>query len=389
MNVHLHPTIIIMILLYIVANFYIGRRGWQGLQLQSSPLLSKCYSLLLILLGLAYPISRLGETFLSTTLIDQLTLVGAFWLGTLYYLFLFTIGIDLIRFINNKFSLLPKNFSQHPRLLVSLVCCCTLSLISYGTWNAHHPITKNYDLTITKAGGSLETLQIVMVSDLHLGNLIPNQRLTKLINRINQLEPDIVLFAGDIVDDKIDVLADPNVINNFRRLYPKFGTYAILGNHDYFAQKPETVIQYLEQGNVHMLRDQWALIGNSFYLVGRDDLSKQRYGGSPRQDLGTVMTGIDRKLPILLLDHQPHNLQDGVDQGVDLQFSGHTHLGQLFPNNLLTKRLYELDWGYLQKESMQVLVSCGIGTWGPPIRIGNRPEILNVTIHFTPAETRN
>lgn len=388
MNIHLHPTIIIMILLYIIANFYIGRRGWQGLQLKNWPLLSKCYSLILILLGFAYPLSRLGETFLSPELIDHLTLIGAFWLGTLYYLFLFTVCIDLLRFIDNYFAFLPTKLLQRSRLLVTLVCCCTLLLISYGTWNAYHPITKNYDITIPKAGGSLETLQVVMVSDLHLGNLIPNHRLTKLVNRINQLEPDLVLFAGDIIDEKIDILTDPNVINNFSRLHAKFGTYGILGNHDYFAQKPEAVIQYLEEGNVHMLRDQWALVGNSFYLVGRDDLSKQRYGDSPRQDLATVMTGIDRKLPILLLDHQPHNLQDGVDQGVDLQFSGHTHLGQLFPNNLLTQRLYELDWGYLQKQSLQVLVSCGIGTWGPPIRIGNRPEILNVTIHFIPEEAR-
>lgn len=387
MNVHLHPTIIIMILLYIVANFYVGRRGWQGLQLKNWPLLRKCYSLLLTLLGLAYPLSRLGEAFLSPHLVDQLTFVGAFWLGTLYYLFLFTVCIDLLRFINKGFDFLPSKLLQRSRLIVTLVCCCTLILITYGTWNAYHPITKNYDITITKSGGSLETLQVVMVSDMHLGNLIPNYRLTKFINRINQLEPDLVLLAGDIVDDKIDILSDPNVINNFSRLHAKFGTYGILGNHDYFAQQPKAIIQYLEEGKVHMLRDQWTLIGNSFYLVGRDDLSRQRYSDGPRQDLGTIMTGIDRKLPILLLDHQPHNLQDGVDQGVDLQFSGHTHLGQLFPNNLLTQRLYELDWGYLQKESMQVLVSCGIGTWGPPIRIGNRPEILNVTIHFKPEET--
>ena len=145
-------------------------------------------------------------------------------------------------------------------------------------------------------------------------------------------------------------------------------------------------ITYLEQGNVHVLRDNGLLIADSFYLVGRDDVSKERYTGMSRQDLATFMTGIDRNLPIILLDHQPHNLQDGVTQGADLQLSGHTHLGQLFPNNLLMKYLYELDWGYLRKENLQIIVSCGIGTWGPPIRIGNHPEIVNITIHFEKSE---
>lgn len=385
MNITLYLTITIMLAIYCAANYYIGWRGWQVLRLKGSQIRGKWYTLVISTLTLAYPLARLGETSSPSRFIDNLILIGALWLGMLYYLCILTLIIDLLCLINRRWKFLPRTLTNYPVTIMTMVFCTTLMLVSYGTWNARHPVTQNYDITISKTAGSLETLQVVLVSDIHLGNIIDNQRLTKFINRINQLEPDIVLFAGDMIDGNVDVLANQNMIDNFARLKPQLGTYAILGNHEYFDQKPDVAIQYLEQGHVHVLRDQWTLIADSFYLVGRDDLSKQRYTGTTRQDLATIMTGINHALPILLLDHQPHSLQDGVEQGVDLQLSGHTHLGQLFPNSLITNKIFDLDWGYLRKESMQVIVSCGIGTWGPPIRIGNHPEIVNITIHFTKA----
>lgn len=388
MNLSLYLTVTIMLIIYSAANYYVGWRGWQGLNRTASWIWGRCYKLTIGILASAYPFSRLGENLFPSAFIDLLTLVGAFWLGTLYYLFLFTLLIDILRIIDKRWRFLPKTLLTHSAGVVFIIFCTTLGLIGYGTWNARYPLTQNYEITIPKTAGSLDTLQVVMISDIHLGNIIDNHRLEKLVNRINQLDPDIVLLAGDVIDSKVDVLANQDVIDNFDKLRPRFGTYAILGNHEYFDQKPDVAIQYLEQGNVHILRDQWTLIADSFFLVGRDDLSRQRYTGTSRQDLGMIMTGIDRTLPIILLDHQPHSLQDGVEQGIDLQLSGHTHLGQLFPNSLLTKKIYEIDWGYLRKESMQIIVSCGVGTWGPPIRIGNHPEIVNITIHFEKAESR-
>jgi len=386
MNIHLYLFITILLVFYGIGNYYIGLQAWRIFHFSNYPIRGKCYKLLFTLLALAYPCARLGEKLFPSNFIDSLTFIGSIWLGTLYYLCLFTALIDIIRFINKRKPFLPSKLMLYPRFIAVVVLCTTLGLISYGTWNARHPVTRSYEITIAKTTGSPNTLHVVMVSDIHLGNIITNQRLTKLINRINQLEPDIILLAGDIVDGNVEVLPKQNMIANFTRLHSTFGTYAILGNHEYFDQKPDQVIDYLEQGNVHVLRDQWTLIANAFYLVGRDDLSKQRYAGINRQDLGTVMTGIDHKLPILLLDHQPHVLQDAVDQGVDLQLSGHTHLGQLFPSSLFTRNIYEIDWGYLRKEGLQVIVSCGVGTWGPPIRIGNHPEIIDLTIHFKKAD---
>ncbi|MDD3364709.1 MAG: metallophosphoesterase, partial [Syntrophomonas sp.] len=128
-------------------------------------------------------------------------------------------------------------------------------------------------------------------------------------------------------------------------------------------------------------------VANGFYVVGRDDASRHRFNGSERLELSTLMADLDKnKLPIMLMDHEPFNLDVSEKEGVDLQFSGHTHLGQLFPNNYITRAIYEQDWGYLRKNNFQAIVSCGFGTWGPPIRIGNRPEIVNVLVHFAPTE---
>lgn len=374
--------LIVVLLLYSAIHFYIGIRAWQSFPTKSSPIFSRIFVFIFGLLSLTYPLGSFIQKVSPSTFSDTLLFIGSFWLGILYYLFLFTVFIDILRIIDKYKPFLPIKLKQPSFLVATTLLFITTCLISYGAWNARHPVTMNYEITIPKTSDSLESLQVVMVSDIHLGQMIDNHRLKKLVNRINQLEPDIVLIAGDIIDHKVDVLPNQHMIETFRKLRPKMGTYAIVGNHEYFDQKTELAIQYLEQGNIHMLRDQWALVANGFYVVGRDDVSKLRYTGINRQDLKTVMEGIDHSLPIILLDHQPFNLQDAVDQGVDLQLSGHTHLGQLFPNSLITKKLYELDWGYLQKDNLQIIVSCGVGTWGPPIRIGNAPEIINVTIHF-------
>lgn len=382
MNSHFPVISIIMFIVYSAINFYLGMRGWQSFP-SKGRLLRLCYVLIFGLLAFSYPLSNAVPNFFPSDSSDTLSFFSSLWLGMIYYLFIFTVFIDFIRLIDNYKPFLPQKLKGHSLLVTITVYCLTTILITYGAWNALHPVTIYYEITIPKTTASLEQLQVVMVSDIHLGKIIDNRRLKKLVNRINQLDPDIIVIVGNVIDNQVNVLPNQHMIETFRKLHPKLGTYAILGNQEYLDQQPELAVQYLEDSNIHVLRDQWTLIAKSFYLVGRDDPAKQHYTGIARQELDTVMTGIDRTLPVILLDHHSANLQDAIDQGVDLQLSGHTHLGQLFPNNLLTKKLYELDWGYLQRENLQAIASCGFGTWGPPIRIGSSPEIINLTIHFT------
>ena len=137
----------------------------------------------------------------------------------------------------------------------------------------------------------------------------------------------------------------------------------------------------LEHGIV-VLRDQMITVAESMVIVGREDRSKRGFSGEQRKSLAEIMDGIDRSLPILMMDHQPAKLQEAVDQGVDLQLSGHTHHGQLWPFQLITNRMYEVSWGYKKKGNTHFYVSCGVGTWGPPVRIGNTPEIMQINLTF-------
>ena len=123
-------------------------------------------------------------------------------------------------------------------------------------------------------------------------------------------------------------------------------------------------------------------VEDSFYLVGRDERSNHSFSDTGRRKLTDLLTGVDKSDPVILLDHQPLDLAEAAESGVDLQLSGHTHQGQFFPINLITERLFETDRGYLSKGSLQVIVSNGFGTWGPPIRIGNKPEIVAISLRF-------
>ncbi|WP_199241659.1 hypothetical protein [Desulfosporosinus sp. Sb-LF] len=134
---------------------------------------------------------------------------------------------------------------------------------------------------------------------------------------------------------------------------------------------------------VNVLRDQYIKVENSFYIIGRDNPSRRSGGNTEgRKELGDLIKGVDSSLPLILLDHQPLELETAQQNQIDLQLAGHTHEGQLFPGNLITKLVYEIDWGYLKKGNYNLIVSSGYGTWGPPLRIGTHSEIVCATLHF-------
>ena len=135
-----------------------------------------------------------------------------------------------------------------------------------------------------------------------------------------------------------------------------------------------------------MLRDTSVLVDGRFWIVGREDRDKSRFTGNKRKELAAVMMPVDRHAPVILLDHQPFNLEKSEEQGVDLQLSGHTHHGQLWPFNYITNAMYEVSSGYKKKGATHYYVSNGYGTWGPPVRLGNRPEIVQIILKFEPLQ---
>ncbi|MBP2664013.1 MAG: Calcineurin-like phosphoeSPTERase [Firmicutes bacterium] len=225
-------------------------------------------------------------------------------------------------------------------------------------------------------------VQIVLVSDIHMGRVIGIDRVERLVKSLNELNPDIVLYAGDQIDDDATYVTNNKIAEPLRNVKARFGSYAVLGNHEYISGQPAVAVSLLKNSGITVLQDQWTTIGDAIYIVDRDDLSAIRYASRGTGTLADIMKDIDKKKTIIVMDHQPSRINEAAQQGVDLQVSGHTHNGQFFPNNLITKRIYEQDWGNLKKDEYQLIVSCGYGTWGPPIRLGNQPEIVEINIKF-------
>jgi len=372
-----------ILLMYGGLNYYIGLRGWQALFSYVPFVSSKVYWLVFLLLSFSYLFSRLSEKFLPTALYEGLTLIGAYWLAFMWYFLLVITALDLLRLLDRWLRLVPMEIKRNLNPAMGLaVIVLVVGIVSYGAWNARHPRVNHYDLTIAKQAGSLKQLHVVMVSDIHLGTIVHNGNLTKMVNMVNELKPDLILFAGDVFDENIESSNKQQVSDTFRKLSAPYGVFAVLGNHEYIGGNAEEAIDYLGEAGVQVLRDDFLEIAGSFNLVGRDDRSGARYNGGPRQDLKTLMQGIDRDLPIIVMDHQPSHLEEPEGQGVDLQVSGHTHAGQLFPIGYITRRIFEDDWGLLRKDNFQIIVSCGYGTWGPPIRLGNTPEVVDIMIKF-------
>jgi predicted MPP superfamily phosphohydrolase len=145
----------------------------------------------------------------------------------------------------------------------------------------------------------------------------------------------------------------------------------------------EEAYKYLTEHDIVLLRDSVIMVNNEFYLVGREDRDGKRFSGIERRSLEDLMRAVDLNYPVILMDHQPIGLDDAVSNKVDLQISGHTHNGQLWPFNYLTEAIYEVSRGYKKKGDTHFYVSSGVGTWGPPVRTGNQPEIVNIRLNFT------
>lgn len=369
--------------LYTLTNYYIGTRVYKELTIKV-PINNKWFWILFWMIAFAYMVSMLLSNYISGRVITIFNLIGVYWIGIFFYLILIFPFIDLIKFINRRFELIPKTLitQYHLSLILSLMIAVFIAFVLiYGTWSGSHSYVKKYNINIEKNTKKIKDLNIVMVSDIHLGTLIDGKRLKRMVDEINVLNPDIVILAGDIVDTEIKPFIADKMAFEFSNIKTQYGVFAALGNHDLMRGHEETIAKELKTAGVSVLRDEWIKIKDEIYIVGRDDISINRIR-QKRKSLEEILSRTDKTQPILLIDHTPSSLPEGVKNKVDLQLSGHTHKGQFFPNNLITKSIFEVDHGYLRKNNLHVLVSSGYGTWGPPIRIGSRSEIVNINLRF-------
>lgn len=367
--------------IYGIGNFYVFYHGLQALS--GYQWIKPYYIVVFIFLALSYIAARFLQAYNYNGISDVFLLIGSFWLAAILYFFLISLTIDIFRAINHFITIFPAfiNFNyEKSKFAVLIVSVLTVSgLLVYGYFNAREPVINKIELNLSKENSKNSTLNIVAISDIHLGPLSSGKWFDDIVTKINSLNPDVILLAGDVIDEDIKPVLDRNLGDHLLNLKSKYGVFAITGNHEYIGGV-EPAVKYLTDHNITVLRDTAVFINNQFYLAGREDRDMERFSGKKRKSVEEVLAEVDIKYPVIFMNHQPTQLDELTSKGIDLSISGHTHHGQFFPNNLVTNLIYEVSKGLVKKEDTWIYVSTGLGTWGPPIRIGNKPEIVNFII---------
>ncbi len=371
--------ILFMLSFYGGTNYYIGVRIFQGLSFPFPYINGKIYAAIYLVIVLSVILGRLP---LPSGIKGLMNWIGSYWMGIFVYLFMLLLLADLAISLGSMVKVVPKpipqNFRYYQALIVLLL---TAGIAAYGTYNANQIKHVSYDIQIKKTPLA-EDMKIALISDLHLGAVGSEKRLEGIVKGINSLEPDLVCLAGDIFNDDYNAILDPDkAIALLKSIKSAHGVYACLGNHD-GGKTFNEMLRFLDKSNISLLNDEYVIIDKQLVLLGRVDPSPiGGFGELKRKDIKEILPFLDTKLPIVVIDHTPSKIEQ-YGQEIDLLLAGHTHKGQIFPFNLITKAIFTVDYGYYQKDanSPHVVVTSGVGTWAMPMRIATNSEIVTVLL---------
>lgn len=323
------------------------------------------------------------------------------FMGVLIYMLMITAISDIIKLILFKIFKLKndrkkmKHFFYVVGIIATIVVVCTSI---YGLIHARNITVRNYNVKISKSIESeKKDLKIALIADLHLGYNIGYKMMEQMVEKINNQNVDLVLIAGDIFDNSSVTVDDIEKCQKaLSKLNSTDGVYAVFGNHDVEERlfcgfsvqstdsdyRNEEMEDMLKSAGIRILDDEVTLIKESLYIVGRKDAEKSGFGAEERKELTTLMENVDKSKTVIVLEHEPMNLEEISNQGVDLHLSGHTHAGQFFPLTIGTSMKWLNSYGMKQVGKMTSVVTSGIGVYGPNIRIGTNSEISIVNIQF-------
>ena len=347
----------LFLLLPLLALAYIGWHVWCLLPLHW------LWKTLVITLMVASFLLLFAGVLRSTDRMPMPLAIGIYEVGTssifiLLYLFMLFLVLDLGRLTH----LLPRTLLYNNWWTAGGITIFIFGLFLYGHLHYKHKVREELTITSDKI---TKPVKAVLLSDLHLGYHNRRDELHRWVDLINDEQPDLILIAGDIIDGSMRPLKEQRMYEEFRRL--KAPVYACLGNHEYYSGEPDAV-QFYQQAGIQLLRDSIASVGD-LCIIGRDDATNMRR--KPLDEFTIPKTQFS-----IVLDHQPHHLEKAEKAGIDFQFSGHTHRGQVWPISWITDAIYECSWGSHQRGNTRYYVSSGMGIWGGMFRIGTRSEYV-------------
>jgi len=310
-----------------------------------------------------------------------------FYVIFIFYTLLLIIMLQLLKSFNRLINILPNHISENRKVvfikLTSIVVCAVL-ITCYGFYVNYNPIVRSYSITIPKQSSTLDSLKIVCIADLHLKKMTSETFLRKTTEMVNKLNPDIIVIPGDLLElygyDKSEIFNTYSDI--LLDLKAPDGIYLTNGNHDYRINKIKD-FAFFNHPKTTVLKDSLIEVGGKFYVLG---LSFR--GNREIRPIDSILESKTYDLPIILLDHAPYCLDVAIQNKIDIQFSGHTHNGQIFPFNYIVKAMFENPWGYKKYGDTNLFVSCGMQDallpgrqdLSIPVRTGSVSEILEINI---------
>lgn len=331
--------------------------------------LEKIWTISFFLLApLIYVIPNTLEKYLPITATKILARIGGYWFiyafyATLLLLPFFTIWLFCLIMAAPDFrAACLGGYAQLTAILL-------IVLLIIGAYRALHPTVRRVTITTDKTLS--QTMTIAFASDIHLGAVLGKSFSKKLVENLNQLNPDIILFGGDIIDGNLNFVLKDNSFDSFSKLTPTIGTYTVFGNHDHYGMNITLEKDILEYNGVHCLYGETATIKDYIKLIGMKD---HLYHPADKIPTGSA------NLFSIIIDHEPVRIKEAVQAGHDLYLAGHTHAGQFWPIRHFTKKIFGFDYGTRQFNQLTAIISNGYGAWGTLFRLGPKPEIVLITI---------
>lgn len=392
--------------IYLLLNLYILRWAYLWMGTCHSILRTLGFRLIFAVIYVLFSTSLLTGFLIKNpkSLHRMLKITGNYFLGIFLYTLVIILLADFGRILLKYVFHVSWIHSRTAFTVAGAICALLILLLSAcGIFHAKYIKTTSYDVIINKTIPECTSMKVVLLADTHFGYNAGVLHARELVRKINKQKPDLVCIAGDIFDNEYDAIRNPEKLEKtLRGIKSTYGVYACWGNHDLNEEilagftfkhkdgdlsdiKDPRMKKFLKDSNIHILKDESVLINDQFYVIGRKDASLTEKIHETRKAPAQLTEKLDRDKPIIMIDHQPKELQELADAGVDLDLCGHTHDGQTFPGNFTIKLMWENPCGLLSKDNMTNITTSGAGVWGPAMRIGTDSEICSINIQLKKA----
>lgn len=367
---HLYIT-----LAYIIPNIYVFSRI-------KNQFISKgyrlWYTLVYLLITAIYPLTESFSHREMNFFMGLMSTISGYILPFYLYLFLSVLLFDLFLLLNLLFKIIPsekrKTFSFRFYTLSAMILL-SIAVVVAGAINLNTIRVSKYRVEVPRRHSSVDHLRIAFVADIHIQQNTSLSFIEQLVKKVNALQPDLMLYGGDLIEGDRENETTEAIESVMKNIHTKYGVFGVTGNHEFYGGQEQG--RFFRKAGITLLCDTIVKIDNSFFLAGRYDQHFKK-----RKSINEILSRDSLDLPIILMDHRPIELQEVSLTAVDVQFSGHTHNGQLFPINLITRSVYELSWGYKKIRNTHFFVTSGLRLWGPPVKTAGKSEIMLVDIHF-------